>query len=184
MAADSELKLPGNFQPGKAGLQRHDLMDAWRKALVADRAIPGPGISESQTAQGRIMRLDDSFLTAAAPKLPFQVSATPALLRAEPGIVGTTAIEDQEIENPADGTWNFYAKVVIDDETGEIISEAAVWGTTFPANTSTDYHREIASVEVLDGEILGPPFTLQFTYGPIAVVVGGGFDSIWTVRML
>lgn len=52
--ADSQLKLPGDFKPGKAGMQRHDLMIGWRSALVADRVIPGTGISESQTPQGRV----------------------------------------------------------------------------------------------------------------------------------
>jgi hypothetical protein len=115
--------------------------------------------------------------------LPFQISATPALLRAEPGIVGTTSIPPREVPNPADGTWHFYAKVVINAATGAKVSENALWGDTLPADTATDYHREIASVQIADGEILGPPLTLQYTYGPIWVVVGGGFDSVWTVRI-
>lgn len=52
--ADSILRLPGDFQPGKLHLIKGDTLLAWRKALLADRALPGPGLLENQTPQGRI----------------------------------------------------------------------------------------------------------------------------------
>jgi hypothetical protein len=53
MAADSQLKLPGNFEAGKSYWISGETMIAWRKALLADRVLPGPGIKESQTPMGR-----------------------------------------------------------------------------------------------------------------------------------
>lgn len=140
----------------------------------------GPNVNEPQ----KTIEINTGSSSVSSPKLPFHISATPALLKAEPGVVGSTSISAKEVVTPADGSWYFYAKVVINATTGGVVSEDAVWGNTIPADTSTDYHREIGSVEVLLGEVVGPPMSLQFTYGPIAVVVGGGFSSVWTVRML
>ncbi len=53
MGADSKLVLPGDFQAGKTYLIKGDTLLAWRKALLADRVVPGPGQTENQTPQGR-----------------------------------------------------------------------------------------------------------------------------------
>jgi hypothetical protein len=53
MAADSKLDLPGDFQAGKTYLIKGDTLLAWRKALLADRVVPGPDQTETQTPQGR-----------------------------------------------------------------------------------------------------------------------------------
>lgn len=54
---DSKLELEGDFQAGKTGLQRHDLMLQWKGALIGDRAICGPGLEETETPNGRIVRV-------------------------------------------------------------------------------------------------------------------------------
>lgn len=51
--ADSQLILPGDFQAGKTYFLRGETLLAWRKALIADRALPGEGLKETATPIGR-----------------------------------------------------------------------------------------------------------------------------------
>ena len=53
--ADSKLVLPGDFDAGKTYLLKGETLLAWRKALLADRAIPGPGLTETGTPGGRLI---------------------------------------------------------------------------------------------------------------------------------
>jgi hypothetical protein len=116
---------------------------------------------------------------------PFQITVSADLLKSAPGLLGQIEIDSQEVENPTDGVWSLLAKIIINSTTGEITSSTVEWVTTVPTDTTTNYHLTIANLEILDGqiytEINGPR---QFTYGPISVVVGGGRDSKWMVRML
>lgn len=115
---------------------------------------------------------------------PFQISATPALLKSAPGLLGAVSILSQEKINPADGAHYLLAKVVINSTTGVITSSTVEWETTEPADTTTDYHRTIAVVTLTDGVVSGPPNTAQFTFGPISVVVGGGSSTVFAARLL
>jgi hypothetical protein len=115
---------------------------------------------------------------------PFQVSATPTLLKSAPGLLGSVSIASQEKENPADGIHYLLAKVIINSTTGAITSSTVEWVTTVPSDTTTNYHRTIAQVTISGGVVTGPPGTAQFTYGPISVVVGGGFNTVWAARLL
>lgn len=54
--ADSLLKLPGNFDPGKTYLLEGATLIAWREALLRDRIIAGTGIREIPTPGGRILK--------------------------------------------------------------------------------------------------------------------------------
>lgn len=54
--ADSELKLPGDFEAGKKYLVSGETLIAWRDALIADRVLAGEGMQESGTPQGRIFK--------------------------------------------------------------------------------------------------------------------------------
>ena len=112
---------------------------------------------------------------------PFQVSATAALLKSAPGLLGSVSILSQEKENPADGTHYLLAKVIINSTTGAITSSTVEWVTTIPSDTTTNYHRTIAQVFLSSGSVSS---AYQFTFGPISVVVGGGFDSVWAARLL
>lgn len=112
---------------------------------------------------------------------PFQISVTPFLLKSAPGLLGVTSIATQEEENPADGDWYLVAKVVINSTTGNTVSRTVEWSTTFPADTTTDYHLMIAYVQILDSVIESAE---QYTFGPLTVVLGGGVDSKWMVRIL
>ena len=115
---------------------------------------------------------------------PFQVSATPALLKSAPGLLGSVSIASQEKENPADGVHYLLAKVIINSTTGTITSSTVEWVTTVPTDTTTNYHRTIALVTLSGGVVLGPPNTAQYTFGPISVVVGGGAATVWAARLL
>lgn len=54
--ADSALKLPGKFEAGKKYLIDGTTLKAWQAALLADRIIPGAGLTETGTPQGRILK--------------------------------------------------------------------------------------------------------------------------------
>lgn len=116
-----------------------------------------------------------------SPPYPFQVSATPALLKSAPGLLGSVSIASQEKENPADGTHYLLAKVIINSTTGAITSSTVEWVTTIPSDTTTNYHRTIAQVFLSSGLVSS---AYQFTFGPISVVIGGGFNSVWAARLL
>lgn len=64
MADNNPPRLPGNFQPGKTYLLSGDTLLAWQRHLMADRAIAGPGITESQTPQGRIFQVESTSSAA------------------------------------------------------------------------------------------------------------------------
>jgi len=117
---------------------------------------------------------------------PFQVSATPALLKSAPGLLGLVSIDSIEEVDPVDGVWYLFAKVIINSTTGVITSSTVEWIlTTVPADTTTNYHLTIAKVKILDGTVsLDPAESAQYTYGPISVVVGGGQNSRYAVRLL
>ena len=117
---------------------------------------------------------------------PFEVSANGALLKSKPGLLGSVSIDSIEEVEPVDGVWYLFAKVIINSTTGAITSSTVEWIlTTVPANTTTNYHLTIAKVTILDGIVsTDPADTAQYTYGPISVVVGGGFNSVWAVRLL
>lgn len=54
MPDNSKLELPGKFESGRRYLISGDTLLAWKKALMEDRAVAGPGIQVSGTPQGRI----------------------------------------------------------------------------------------------------------------------------------
>ena len=53
--ADSKLDLPGKWDAAKRYLIKGSTLIAWAKNLQADRALPGPGLTENQTPEGRIL---------------------------------------------------------------------------------------------------------------------------------
>jgi len=113
--------------------------------------------------------------------LPFQVSADVSLLKAAPGVIGSSNITAEALKesSPADGDWFLITKVVIDGTTGAVVSEEVYWNEgTLPTNTSTTYYTFIANVTIADGAIT---FAEQYNYGPIFVIVGGGATDVWTV---
>lgn len=62
----SILKLPGDFQAGKTYWIKGETALAWRKAFIADRALPGTGLAETQTPQGRILSLENIGIAGGA----------------------------------------------------------------------------------------------------------------------
>ena len=112
---------------------------------------------------------------------PFQISASPSLLKSAPGLLGGAEIASQEEANPANGTWYLAAKVVINATTGAITSSTVEWTTTYPVETTTDYYLLIAEVGITAGVI---DYAIQYTFGPISVIIGGGYASVWMARLL
>jgi len=119
--------------------------------------------------------------TPDATPYPFQVTATPALLKSAPGLLGSASIASQEKANPANGVHYLLAKVIINSTTGAITSSTVEWVTTVPTNTTTNYHLVIAEILISSGSVA---YAYQFTFGPISVVIGGGFNSVWAARLL
>lgn len=62
----SNLNLPGDFEAGKSYLVKAETLLAWRRALIEDRAIPGDGLAETQTPQGRIISFEKIGLLGGA----------------------------------------------------------------------------------------------------------------------
>lgn len=55
--ADNKLDLPGDFQAGKRYVLKGETLIDWKKQIEADRALPGPGLKESDTGVGRMFRV-------------------------------------------------------------------------------------------------------------------------------
>ena len=164
-------------------------MNFWLKGNVTIPARPhtvggligwARGVNRALT-ELRDRKIEGTGKNAGGTAYPFQVSATPALLKSAPGLLGSVSIASQEKENPADGTHYLLAKVIINSTTGAITSSTVEWVTTIPSDTTTKYHRTIAQVFLSSGSVSS---AYQFTFGPISVVVGGGFDSVWAARLL
>jgi hypothetical protein len=107
MADNNPPRLPGNFLPGKKYLVSGDTLLAWRRDLMADRAIAGPGITESQTPQGRIFQVqtgNGAFGNGAFYQL-YDAAADTYLLggTVTGGHGGTVAIADILVLDAVDG---------------------------------------------------------------------------------
>lgn len=162
----SSIQIPTNPQPPQKG----------DRVMAKDVAMLWQAVKQLTARIDRRRQLINQKIP-----YPFQVSATPALLKSAPGLLGSVSIASQEKENPADGTHYLLAKVIINSTTGAITSSTVEWVTTIPSDTTTNYHRTIAQVFLSSGSVSS---AYQFTFGPISVVVGGGFDSVWAARLL
>ena len=65
MGADSKLTLPGDFDPKKVYWLKGATLNAWREALIKDRALPGPGLTETVTKTGRMLEVTATAAAAA-----------------------------------------------------------------------------------------------------------------------
>ena len=162
----SSIQIPTNPQPPQKG----------DRVMAKDVAMLWQAVKQLTARIDRRRQLINQKIP-----YPFQVSATTALLKSAPGLLGSVSIASQEKENPADGTHYLLAKVIINSTTGAITSSTVEWVTTIPSDTTTNYHRTIAQVFLSSGSVSS---AYQFTFGPISVVVGGGFDSVWAARLL
>lgn len=119
---------------------------------------------------------------AASSVLPFEISVTEDSLIAAGGIIDVDTHAEEINTTMTSGTWYFRAKVTIDNATGAITATDVLWSTTEAASTSTDFYLTIARVDVTSGTP-DPATILQFTYGPLLVVLHGAPADVWAARI-
>lgn len=128
----------------------------------------------------------DGVAAVADTLLPFQITATPTLLRAEPGVLAGSAIAAvQEADPPIDTTWYAEASVTIDNTTGAITDRSVDWVSGFGStDTATKFHLIIGTVEKYTG--MGGETVIditQYTYGPILEQRSGAIDAKWKLTL-
>lgn len=171
---------PGPVKPGTWNALV-DAVEALDKRIAALKPISSSDLTAKSSQNGFSFSLKRRSGSKVGKILPFQVSASPVLLQAAPGVIGSTTVSDDadlKVSNPANGNHYLLSKVVINATTGAITSEEVYWATSVPANTTTDFYGSLAFVEITAGEITQAE---QYNYGPIYVIVGGGATDIWTV---
>lgn len=112
--------------------------------------------------------------------LPFQITATAAKLRAEPGVLDGVPMEATEVSSPADGVWYCQAKIVINATTGDVSSRTVGWSQTWQENTTTDFYGDIGEIEYIAG---APDMELfiQYNYGPLLKTLYGAVSEKWAL---
>ena len=115
-------------------------------------------------------------------KLPFEIFIRGEDLVATSGLVGSTNVAEVVKAAPANGTWYFQAKVIINSTTGVVTSSTAEWASAEGTDTSTTFYYTIGSADVVSGSI-DPLSLTNFTYGPIVVLLFGGVSNKWTVQL-
>lgn len=111
-------------------------------------------------------------------RLPLEAYVAGTTLKMTPGLVDLDEYSGVEKANPGNGDWYLVAKAVINASTGALSSTDLTWESSIPADTTTDWHVSIASVNVASG-VIGT--ITQVYYGPLFVRVIGGFDDKWEV---
>lgn len=115
-------------------------------------------------------------------KLPFEIFIRGEDLVATSGLVVATNVAEVVKTTPADGTWYFQAKVIINNTTGSITSSTAEWASVEGTDTSTTFYYTIGSADVVSGSI-DPLSITNFTYGPIVVLLFGGASDKWAAQL-
>jgi hypothetical protein len=75
---------PKPMRIGPKGLPA--LFNALRDFVLADRIIPGPGLSIDETVDGRVLGVDDAIIAAAAKAAGLQTTNNPPGTATNPGI--------------------------------------------------------------------------------------------------
>lgn len=163
--ADSLLNLPGKFEKGKSYLLSGETLLAWKSALLADRALPGPGLRENPTPNGRI--LSASF-GGGANGLPLQAS-----LEIRTGEIPYISLAGGAYQVGATGEWvaipeteftaGSFAYLLIEQDSGaavtgvSIVIQSSAVSETLVLDSASPYHVTAAYVllaEVVSGVIV------------------------------
>ena len=117
-------------------------------------------------------------------RLPFEIRCTDTDIYAMAGSINGIEHEKEIVEDPANGVWEFLAKVVIDSETGEIIETDVVCVPEETVdNTETDFYGLIGTITVVDG-VPQRESIFQVNYGPIIAYPFGAVTERWTVAFI
>lgn len=161
---------------------------AWAKRLTewvrSTRPVAGPGIRLRQSPSGTIISAVPGKGGRGTPVvLPFQISATSDSIRAEPGTIDSTFIDEVVESAPADGIWYLHVKITTDNASGIILSEEVVWSQTLPSNTATEFYRYVGEITVTDG-VPDPSMIVQANYGPFSVLMYGVPEDVWAASII
>lgn len=111
-------------------------------------------------------------------KLPFEIYTIEDGMEANAGVVGFTSLPKQTKTSPTSGLWYLRAKVVINDTTGTVTSSDVEWSTSSGTDTATTFYRLIGEINVTAGDA-DPESIVQYSYGPMIIVIAGAVDSKW-----
>lgn len=117
-------------------------------------------------------------------KLQFQASFGDDNLVAAAGTLGGANIAELTEEDAVDGLWYLQAKIVIDEDTGEILTQEMVWSQTDGPDTATDYFRTVATVDIATTGGDKTADITQYNYGPFLVLPVGKTTAKWQVLIL
>lgn len=117
-------------------------------------------------------------LTQAPQRLPLEIYTTADGMEAAAGVVGFESHPKTTQASPTNGTWYLRAKVVINNTTGIISSTDVEWSTSTGTNTATTFYQLIGEITVTAGDA-DPESIVQYSYGPMVVVIAGAVDSKW-----
>jgi len=120
--------------------------------------------------------------TPSEQRLPFEIFIREDDLVATAGLVVSTNVAEVVKATPANGTWYFRAKVVINNTNGTITSATAEWASTEAANTATTFYLTIGLATVTGG-VIDPLSVVNYTYGPIVISIFGGVNDKWTAQL-
>ena len=188
--ANSNLILPGDFDPAKTYWLKGETLIAWKKALIADRVIAGPNLAEFATPQGRIFEAkpvnqNEAKLVLIPGSEPDKFGVSPGLVNSIMPTLGGIPLDDDETtpeEEVSAATW-FWIKAEGVFSTGDTTvtivtssSESAPSGTEITATGFTSY-RLIGSVESVEGEW---QITLNRSGGDLEVTSFGNLN-LWAL---
>lgn len=144
------MVLPGDFEAGKNYLVSGKTLLAWRKALLADRVLPGANLTETQGPDGRVFKAAAGGDGGVGNPAFFRlfVDGTNHMLQGGQvsGGTGNEVLEDIAIgtvgSEPADGTLRWLRITFSGSETdgwlnagGDVTAAISQSGTSLPANT-------------------------------------------------
>lgn len=101
---------------------------------------------------------------------------------AEAGVFDSAEIPEKTQSNPTNGTWYYQASVTINNTTGVITDLDTDWVTSEGVNSSTTFYRTVGRADVVGGDV-DPESIINFTYGPLFVVVYGAVDEKWAAQI-
>jgi hypothetical protein len=120
--------------------------------------------------------------TSTGAVLPFTITVGATDLNASAGTIDTDNFVSLVESAPADGVWYLEASVTINSTTGTVTSTDLQWVTSETANTTTTFYKTIGEIGVISG-VPTAGTIMQYTYGPILVLVHGTATAKWAATL-